>query len=268
MKIDLHIHTSDWSDGKNTAEEMIEKAIERGLDGIAITDHHRMLKVAEQATLQKKYPNIKIFKGCECSIDGEDINIIGGDGNLKIEKGKYYLNDIIEYVNRTEAFTILNHPFDRKKSINLDLNEFYPDAMDIMSMNIDTNSMDEILRITQKNEMLAIACSDAHIVKDVGLFHIVLDNFVTSDDELVKELKLGKYFIDSFDDLFKARVAEVAEQEKIASEIIAENGTNKDFLNAEGKYGFERFKRGASYMPIKNLLKTKGNEFLNNNKEE
>ncbi len=258
MKIDLHIHTSDWSDGKNTADEMIEKAIERGLDGIAITDHDRMLNATEQATLQKKYPDIKIFKGCEYGINGEHFNIIGGDGNFVIEKGKHSLGDIKRYVNRTGAFSILNHPFDRKKKVNLDFDAFCPDAMDIMSMNIDTNSMAEILRLSQKNNMLVIGCSDAHNIKDVGLFHIVLDNFATSDNELVKEIKLGKYFIDSFDDLFKARVAEVAEQEKIAAAIIAKNGTNEDFLNVGGKYGFERFKREASYMPQKNLLKIRG----------
>ncbi len=35
---DLHMHTV-WSDGKNTAEEMVQEAIRRGLDTVGISDH-------------------------------------------------------------------------------------------------------------------------------------------------------------------------------------------------------------------------------------
>ena len=35
---DLHMHTT-WSDGKNTAEEMVQEAIRRGLETVGISDH-------------------------------------------------------------------------------------------------------------------------------------------------------------------------------------------------------------------------------------
>jgi len=38
MRGDLHCHT-DWSDGRNTIEEMVAGAAERGYDYVAITDH-------------------------------------------------------------------------------------------------------------------------------------------------------------------------------------------------------------------------------------
>ena len=40
MKIDTHLH-SNFSDGKNTPEEMITAAIRKGLNVVAITDHVR-----------------------------------------------------------------------------------------------------------------------------------------------------------------------------------------------------------------------------------
>ena len=35
---DLHMHTI-WSDGTNTAEEMVQEAIRKGLETVGISDH-------------------------------------------------------------------------------------------------------------------------------------------------------------------------------------------------------------------------------------
>lgn len=85
IKGDLHIHTK-WSDGLNTTEEMIQSAINLSYEYIAITDHSKsqhiaggldekelFKHIAEIDKLQKKYPQIRIFKGSEVDIlsDGE-----------------------------------------------------------------------------------------------------------------------------------------------------------------------------------------------------
>lgn len=77
---DLHMHTT-WSDGANSLEEMVQAAIKRGYNYIAITDHSKFLRVAngldekrllEQAEeinrLNEKYSNIHIFSGVEMDI--------------------------------------------------------------------------------------------------------------------------------------------------------------------------------------------------------
>ncbi len=77
---DLHMHTT-WSDGAQSVEEMVKKAIERGYDYIAITDHSKFLKVAnglnetrlrkqreEIERLRTVYPEIHIFAGVEMDI--------------------------------------------------------------------------------------------------------------------------------------------------------------------------------------------------------
>ena len=46
IKGDLHVHTN-WSDGKSTIKEMVEKAIEMDLEYIAITDHTKALAIIE-----------------------------------------------------------------------------------------------------------------------------------------------------------------------------------------------------------------------------
>ncbi|MFC1700794.1 DNA polymerase/3'-5' exonuclease PolX [Patescibacteria group bacterium] len=80
IKGDCHIHT-DWSDGKNTIEEMAKMAKEIGYKYLAITDHAGFLKISgaldekrllrqmrEIDKIDKKISGIKILKGCEVDI--------------------------------------------------------------------------------------------------------------------------------------------------------------------------------------------------------
>ena len=80
LRGDLHIH-SNWSDGTNSIEEMVEALIERGYQYTAICDHSKSLKVAggldegqlierqkEIDELNNKYKNFQILSGIELEI--------------------------------------------------------------------------------------------------------------------------------------------------------------------------------------------------------
>jgi DNA polymerase (family 10) len=77
---DLHMHTT-WSDGKYSAEEMVEAARTRGYKYVAITDHSKSLGVAgglsdedllkhtdECRALDAKYSDIRVLAGTEVDI--------------------------------------------------------------------------------------------------------------------------------------------------------------------------------------------------------
>jgi DNA polymerase (family 10) len=82
LKGDLQVQTN-WSDGQNSIEEMVEMAIKLGLEYICITDHTKSLQVAggldeerflkqfeEIERLNKKYKSkITILKGAEVNIN-------------------------------------------------------------------------------------------------------------------------------------------------------------------------------------------------------
>lgn len=83
IKGDIHMHTT-YSDGAHSIEQMIERAIEKGYDYIAITDHSKSLFVAnglseerllEQnaliKSLNKQYNEIDIYSGIEMDILGD-----------------------------------------------------------------------------------------------------------------------------------------------------------------------------------------------------
>jgi len=80
IKGDLHVHT-DWSDGHDPPEQMVEEAIARGYQYMAITDHSRGLGVARGLSLEavrqqrrlvdrlnERYAPFRILHGAEVNI--------------------------------------------------------------------------------------------------------------------------------------------------------------------------------------------------------
>lgn len=77
---DLHVHT-DWSDGHDAAERMVEAAIARGYQYLAFTDHSRSLGVARGLTIERlreqrrlierlnaRYAPFRVLHGAEVDI--------------------------------------------------------------------------------------------------------------------------------------------------------------------------------------------------------
>lgn len=76
---DYHTHT-EYSDGVNTCETIVQQAIKRGFKQVAITDHGFLNKwmsltpskfdkqAVEIADLRKRYPEIEIMHGIEANI--------------------------------------------------------------------------------------------------------------------------------------------------------------------------------------------------------
>ena len=75
MKADLHAHTN-YSDGKLSVNELLDRAIKRNIDIIAITDHDCVDGSKEGFYTTK---DIKVIYGVELSteLNGESVHILG-----------------------------------------------------------------------------------------------------------------------------------------------------------------------------------------------
>ncbi len=87
LKFDLHMHTTR-SDGKNTTEEMLLMAKEKGLDVVAITDHNVANEFSTEEIF-KKY-GIYAIPGCELSLLSGHLLILGLDPKIISEELKKY----------------------------------------------------------------------------------------------------------------------------------------------------------------------------------
>ncbi|HSH50510.1 MAG TPA: PHP domain-containing protein [Bacteroidales bacterium] len=78
MIFDLHVHTN-FSDGLLTPKQVIDLAIDKGLDGIAITDHDTVSGIEPAIQYSKKVGNLHIIPGLEfsCIYEDEEVHILG-----------------------------------------------------------------------------------------------------------------------------------------------------------------------------------------------
>ena len=88
-KIDLHVHTN-YSDGFNSPQELIDKAKNKGIDVLGISDHDNLAGI-EEATEYGKKVGVEIIPGVEISSDimDREIHILGYFvelGNAELER--------------------------------------------------------------------------------------------------------------------------------------------------------------------------------------
>lgn len=195
IKGDLHMHTT-WSDGAQSVEEMVNAAIDRGYQYVAITDHSKFLRVAnglnetrlrqqreEIERLKQKYPAIHIFAGVEMDIlpDG---NLDFDDAFLK--EMDYVIGAIHSSFNQTEEeimkrlyhacdnpyVTIIAHPtgriIGRRKGYQANVKKLIERAKEtgtVLELNANPNRFDlapEWLQLAQEQGVNIAINTDAH----------------------------------------------------------------------------------------------------------
>lgn len=108
MKFDLHVHTNH-SDGRLTPSKMVDLAVEKGLNGIAITDHDTTTGINEAIEQSNKYNNFRVIPGIEFSSQYQDesVHILG-----------YFIDYKNDSINDTTKALKFNRIQRTKKIIN------------------------------------------------------------------------------------------------------------------------------------------------------
>lgn len=120
--IDLHVHTTA-SDGQYTPTEIINKAIEKNIKAIAITDHDTVAGI-EEAKIAAKDKEITLVPGIELNINGSpgEFHLLG----LGLKETSSSLQTVLENVIKNR--NIRNENIIQKMkddSISINIEEFY-----------------------------------------------------------------------------------------------------------------------------------------------
>ncbi len=112
MKIDLHVHSSERSAcGRSGEDEIIERAVEFGMDGLFFTDHNRNVPDERLFELNSRYEPFKIFRGIEVSAGNEHIVVLGVNSPELEKEGCWTYPALRRFVSGNEGFMILAHPY-------------------------------------------------------------------------------------------------------------------------------------------------------------
>lgn len=207
MIIDLHIHTNLGSICSQLGpDELLERVRELGIDGICITDHHshRGAKKMVEYAADSGYP---IFRGVEIYTNHGDMLVFG----LKRDT-RYHLTTFQELVDMAEeddAVIIPAHPC-RGWALKHEHAHVFPEEMLGHIVAIETlngankvRSNEAALEIARRYDLPGTGGSDAHALWQVGKCVTVFENDIHDEDELIEELREGRFFAAYLEDLRK-----------------------------------------------------------------
>jgi predicted metal-dependent phosphoesterase TrpH len=206
--IDLHTHTFPASGcSRMSAEELIEAAIEAGLDGVAVTDHlvvDGASRAQEIARLKYGFP---VFRGVEAHADQVgDVLVYGCYRDFAPGMSWEALR---RRVVAAGGVLIPAHPFrgwDRRLFWGYLLEHGWRGGMDqgdgdipglvaieVLNGGCTAEENAEAARLARVLGVPGIGGSDAHAVHAVGRAATWFPGWITSDAELVAALKAGGY---------------------------------------------------------------------------
>jgi predicted metal-dependent phosphoesterase TrpH len=175
-RADLHVHTLA-SDGISTGEEVLERAVARGLSMVAITDHERIDgAVAAQHIAQRRGLPVQVIVGEEITTrNGHLVGLFLG------ERIRPWLSmkESIARVHEQGGIAIVAHPLvpyplcASARTIHRLLDEsdaaFHPDAIEAFNpTTAGTRWMRRIPAFVAESGVAAVAGSDAHKASSVG----------------------------------------------------------------------------------------------------
>ena len=194
IKGDLHLHTKE-SDGLNTTEEMVNAALEKRYEYIAMTNHTKNLKIAHGMgdqdfikyfdtvdKLNQKY-KIKILKGAEVDIlkDGSldlkdetlgQMDCVIASVHMNISMEKEDMTQRVINAIKTGKVNILGHPtgrlINKRSSYEIELDEVskycekYKTALEINSSPERLDLNDENILKTSKYNVYYSINTDSH----------------------------------------------------------------------------------------------------------
>lgn len=122
MKLDLHVHSCYSYDSYSRVIDIINKAVELGLDGIAITDHHTFAGSREALALNP-YPSFLIIPGAEYATEYGHVQGLFLSEEPELNEclrgpgGLWPINAVVEAIHRQGGIAVIAHPYKRESEL-------------------------------------------------------------------------------------------------------------------------------------------------------
>ncbi len=187
MKCDLHCHTGYSYDSTAKPTEMVEAALQKGINCLAICDHGEVKGAREAIEYAKDRP-ILIIPGIE--IKSKKGDILG----LNVEKiipNKLSVKETIQKIKELGGLAIIPHPFGWSCSFKGKLEELVSDmdGIEVLNASIFGRGNKKALIFSQKHSLPLTAGSDAHFPNFVGRVYLEIPGDNLSTEEVLNQIK-------------------------------------------------------------------------------
>ena len=207
MVIDLHVHTKPLSqDSLMDVEEATQEAKRIGLDGLCLTEHNKVWEAEAITRLREKW-DFLLLRGVEVETPEGHVLVFGVYQGFE---GIVHLDDLRKLVTREDGIMVAAHPFKgfvAFNSIKLGLSPEQAakrpvfqnvDLIEGFNGRLNKDENDLAQAVGRRLGIKSTGGSDAHSIKQLGKCVTIFENKISSEAELLSELKMGRFQADYF----------------------------------------------------------------------
>ncbi|MHA1409677.1 MAG: PHP-associated domain-containing protein [Candidatus Odinarchaeia archaeon] len=172
LKIDFQVHTHYSKCAISSPKEIIKAALQRNLDGIAITDHN-----TNKGYFNAKKTRSKLLIIPAIEVSSKDGHIIGL-GITDIIPKKEPAEVTIQKIKDAGGIALIPHPFDYLRNcVGSKLNYLKPDVIEVYNANMITPFGNYFAKkFAEKNSLGTTAGSDAHSSLELGYAYTLVED--------------------------------------------------------------------------------------------
>lgn len=207
MIFEMHTHTRFGSScSYMKPEEMVQQAVNLGLDGICITEHDIPWDQKDIQKLSDRF-GILVIGGIEVSTELGEVLVWGYHEPVFDIEG---IQDLRARVDRAGGIMAAAHPFrgsfeyvdvEKKGRVNLMVDDAsngdvfkWVDAMEVFNGRAPDWEIKLTRTVCDKLRLRGIGGSDAHNISSVGDCVTVFHNRIRNESEFIEELKAGRFY--------------------------------------------------------------------------
>lgn len=173
LKLDLHMHTKYSPDGFMEVGELICRAKERGLSGVAITDHDCCDALLEASEIGKR-GDFLVIPGIEVKSKHGDIL---GLGITEVVERRLSARETVKKIHDLGGLAIAAHPYSlvfHPSGVRGEVKSAGFDAIEVFnSRTYFSNGM--AFRVAKDAGIPMTASSDSHLLGEIGNSYTVVD---------------------------------------------------------------------------------------------